>query len=128
MTNVRLWITILALVSFLAGTAAGKILTGRSAAAARAHATESGALADYESLFSDQFELDADRRRLLGVLLEHYEQEVTRIRNDHLSSYRSAIEPELRRVGIEYNQYIRDKVLPPEKRPVFDQLASGPLD
>ncbi|MFT5048737.1 MAG: hypothetical protein ACI8QZ_000124 [Chlamydiales bacterium] len=128
MTNVRVWITVLALISFLAGTAAGKILTGRSAAGDLARAAERGALADYEALFGDQFELDEDRRALLRVLLEHYEQEVTRIRNDHLSSYRSAIEPELRRVGIEYNQYIRDKVLPPAKRPVFDQLARGPLD
>ena len=39
----------------------------------------------------------------------------------------ATLEPELRRVGIEYNQYIRDKVLPPSKRPVFDQLARGPL-
>lgn len=124
MNSVRLWITVLALVSFLAGSAAGKILTERSAA----RDAERGALADYEELLVARFELSPQRRRLLRVLLDHYDQEVTRIQNDHLSSYRSAIEPDLRRLGVEYNQYIRDKVLPPGERPAFDALARGPLD
>ena len=124
MNSIRLWVTVLALVSFLAGSAAGKILTERSTA----RDADRGALADYEELLVRQFDLSPERRRFLRVLLDHYDQEVTRIRNDHLSSYRSAIEPDLRRLGIEYNQYIRDKVLPPEQRLAFDALAQGPLD
>lgn len=121
MTSPRLWITVLALVSFLAGSAAGRILTERSTA----RDADRGAFADYEELLSAEFQLSPERRRLLKVLLEHYDQEKTRISNEHLSTYQSAIAPDLERLGVEYGQYIRDKVLPPEQRPDFDALARG---
>ena len=123
MNSVRVWIVVLMLVSFLAGTAAGKILTDRE----RAGEAERGALSDYESLFASEFELSDERKRLLRVLLQHYDQELLRVRNEHLAVYRSAIEPDLRRLGLEYNQYIRDKVLPPRERQRFAELAAMPV-
>ena len=72
MNSIRLWVTVLALVSFLAGSAAGKILTERSTA----RDADRGALADYEELLVRQFDLSPERRRFLRVLLDHYDQEV----------------------------------------------------
>lgn len=121
MKDIRSWILILALVCFVAGGVAGRIVTERSLAGDPGR----GALSQYESLLVGEFELDPERSRYLHGILESYELEVERIKDEHVAAYRSAIEPDLRRLGIEYNTLIRDKVLPPSQRPEFDRLAAG---
>lgn len=121
MKDVRTWVLILALVCFVAGSVAGRIVTERSLSTE----PERGALTQYEALLVSEFDLDPDRSRHLHGILQSYEVEVERIKDEHVAAYRSAIEPDLRRLGIEYNALIRDKVLPPAQRPAFDRLAAG---
>jgi len=113
--NVRLWIVLLALLSFLAGAGTGHILTERAVGA-----EDRGPMSDYEALLVRRFDLGAERRRALRVVLQSYQQEIDEIETRYLVSYRSAIEPELRRVGAEYDRYVRDRVLPPSERVAFD--------
>jgi len=120
-SSIRLWIVVLGLLCFLAGAATGRIL----ARSAEGSTTEVGALRDFERLFAARFELTPERARLLRGILEHYQREVESIKVNHLAAYRSAIEPELRSLGSEYNRYLRDQVLPPMERAEFDELSHG---
>ena len=119
MKDVRAWILVLVFISFVAGVAAGRIMTDR----AHGWQREEGRLTDYERALAARFELSPERARALRGILEHYEQRVERIKDEHLSAYRSAIEPELRELSLEYNALIRDKVLPPAQRRRFDDYA-----
>ena len=121
MKDVRAWILILAVVCFVAGAVAVRMVTERSLAIG----PERGAMAQYEAHLVDRFGLDPERERYLRGILQSYELEVQRIKDEHVAAYRSAIEPDLRRLGIEYNALIRDKVLPPSQREAFDRLAAG---
>lgn len=121
MSSIRLWIVVLGLLCFLAGTATGRIL----ARSAEGSTTEVGAPRDFERLFATRFELTPDRTRLLRGIEEHYQREVERIKVNHLAAYRSAIEPELKSLGSEYNTYLRDQVLPPMARAEFDESSRG---
>ncbi len=124
MKDLRVWLAILVLVSFLGGVSAGRMTSPRATELDR------GPLADYEALLAARFELSAERRRYLRVILEEYQLEVQRLENEHLASWRSSMEPQLRRLGAEYNTYVRDRVLPPERRTEFDaqaQLVPSPV-
>lgn len=119
MRDVRGWILVLVLISFVAGAAAGRIVTDR----AHGWQHDEGRLADYERALVTRFELSPERALALRGILQHYELRVERIKDEHLSAYRSAIEPELRELSLEYNGLIRDKVLPPSQRQRFDEYA-----
>lgn len=115
----RAWIVVLALVSFLAGGAAGFVV-GKGEAP---RAAEPWPFADYEARLSTTLDLNDDQRRLFRAVLEHYEADLDRVREHHEARSASAMEPELRDLGIRYRSLIRDRVLPENKRPLFDALG-----
>ncbi|HIG11731.1 MAG: hypothetical protein ABGY71_13025 [bacterium] len=116
----RAWILILALVCFLAGLAAG--LAGAEFHAERAPARS--AFGAYELGLVERFDLDPERQRLLVGLVDHYNLEIEEIRNRHTAEFQREMEPELRRIGLEYRTLLRDRLLPPAKRAEFDRLTA----
>ena len=64
MKDVRAWILILAVVCFVAGAVAGRMVTERSLAIG----PERGAMAQYEAHLVDRFGLDPERERYLRTL------------------------------------------------------------
>lgn len=123
MTPTKAWIGVLAGVSFLAGLACGPLVTRwlvPPPPPARV-----APFSEYQRALADRFELSTERRALLSDLLASYERELERIKDAHMADYTSAMEPELSAKGVEYAAYVRDRVLPPERRPEFDRLAAG---
>lgn len=121
MTSIRAWIVILFAVTFAGGVGAGTLLAERERLADPGW----GPLADYERMLVRQFDLSAERAHLLRSVLQHYDADVTRIRNRHLAEYTSRIEPKLREQGERYDRIIRDAVLPASARARFDRLSRG---
>lgn len=121
MNDARLWALLLTLVSGLAGVAGGMLLADQM----RAPAVDTGPFGDYERLLVDEFDLDSVRSRHLSDLLRNYRRDIVEVEQRHLSTYRSALEPELARLGQRYHDLIRNHVLPANRRPRFDELAAG---
>lgn len=122
MTNLRLWVAILALTAFLAGLACGPLLARRFLEPV--HAAPAGPFVEFERRLAEQFELSADRREPLHALLEQYRRDIESIKDRHLADYMTAMEPELAELGRTYRERIRDRVLPEAKRAEFDRLAA----
>ena len=120
MNNTRVWIVALALVSFLAGSAAGALWTRKTNPQG-----DTGPFAAYAQELIRTFDLSPERAGHLRVLLREYESDIQRIKQAHRASYYASLEAELRPKGLEYNNYIRDKVLPPQQRESFNSLAAG---
>ncbi len=120
MTQTRLWILLLTLVAFLAGTGSGLFLAERGARQERLQ-TEFG---EFERAFVSEFSLDPDRQRLLAGLLDHYNREKQQIKDHYASLNLQEMEPDLRRVGLEYRSHLRDRLLPESQRPKFDRLVA----
>ena len=121
MKNARLWIVTLAVMSFLAGAAAG-VLGVRAGAAD----LDRGRFAAYGDRIIDEFDLSRERAGHLRVILREFDSKISKIERSHRAEYYAALESELRPIGIEYNHYVRDKVLPPDRRADFDAQAHGP--
>jgi hypothetical protein len=117
--DLRLWIALLGLVCFGAGTAAGAMVT---AANLRTPAA-SGPFTAYERDLARTFDLSPERVASLHALLAGYERDMDRIQADRMAETLSAIEPELAARGRWYHEQIRDKVLPPGRREEFDGPA-----
>lgn len=115
MTSLRVWIALLAFVSGLAGFAAGRLTAPLEAA------PPAGAFADYAARFGATFELSDDRMRALEVLLDRYHRDVENLKIRNLTQH----QPELVRLGDTYRDWIRDKVLPPERRAEFDKMVAA---
>ncbi len=121
MNDLRLWSLVLALVSGCAGLAGGLLLAERT----QTPAAEAGSFGDYERLLVAEFELDERRSRALAELLRHYRRDIEEVERRHLATYRSALEPELTRLGQRYANLIRNHVLPESRRERYDELAAG---
>jgi hypothetical protein len=119
--SARLWIIALACMSFLAGTAAG-VLGVRTGAGD----LDRGRFAAYGDWVIDEFDLSRERAGHLRVILREFDSKISKVERSHRAEYYAGLESELRPIGIEYNRYVRDKVLPPEQRAEFDALARGP--
>ncbi len=119
MSSLRLWIVLLALVSFAAGAAAGAL----ASAATFRPAPERGPFAQYERDLVRTFDLSPERTGLLHALLAGYQHEIDRIKSGRMAETLSAMEPELAARGRWYKEQIRDKVLPPSRRADFDGPA-----
>ena len=102
MSDLRLWVTLLAAVSALAGLAGGMLLAEGGKPAAH-----SGPFADYERLFLSEFQLDAERAELLHQVLRNYHREIENAKQRHIDAYISAMEPELRRCALRYRDLVR---------------------
>lgn len=119
MTSFRLWITILALVSFTAGIGSGLLVARRLARPEG----QRGAFAEYELHLARTFDLSPERQRLLRVVLSSYEREIEEIKDRHMADTMLAMEPELCVKGRDLSNVIRNKVLPDSQRSEFDRLA-----
>lgn len=115
MNSLRLWIVLLALVAGLAGFAAGRLT-----APVQAQST-SGPFPGYTERMQSTFDLSPDRVRALRLLLERYDRDIENLKIRHLDDLR----PELVRLGDTYRDWIRDKVLPADRRSDFDLLVAG---
>lgn len=114
MSSVRLWILLLALTSFLAGSAGGVLAGSRLAS----NAPDRGAFADYATLLVETYDLSPDRTRRLRAVLDLYHSDLEELKSRHIGE----AEPELIRLGETCRQRIRDYVLTDEAgRAAFDR-------
>ncbi len=120
MTDPRPWIILLGCVTFLGGLGAGMLYSEFQAGP-----QESGPFADYARLLGEEFDLSAERRAHLEVILREYDEDIQQISLAHHSAYLDSLQDELRPVGLTFNGYIRDKVLHPKHRERFDELVHG---
>lgn len=118
MSSTRLWILVLALTSFLAGSAAGLLLGRRLAPPA----VERGPFSDYAALLVARFDLEPERALRLRAVLELYHRDLEELKSRHVAE----AEPDLIRLGEACRQRIRDYVLPPESQAAFDVEAAAP--
>ena len=123
MKGPRAWITVLAGTSFLAGLAAGLLLSALKA-------EEPGPVGDfggYRRRLVQQFELGPERAEILGVVLVNYEQDLARVRDQQTARSMESMEPELLELGNRYWSLIRERVIPPNSRSEFDSYAEQNL-
>lgn len=123
MSGPRAWITLLAGTSFLAGLAAGLLLSALRAEEPAA----SGDFGGYRQRLVEQFELDPERAELLGVVLVNYEQDLARVRDLQTARSMENMEPELLELGSRYWSLIRERVIPSASRSEFDRFAEQNL-
>jgi hypothetical protein len=117
--SLRLWVALLALVSFAAGGAAGTL----AAAEVFRPAPEAGPFTAYERGLVRTFQLSPERTALLHVLISGYQRDIERIKSAHMAHILSTMEPELADIGRLFREQIRDKVLPPDRRADFESPA-----
>ncbi|MFN0242667.1 MAG: hypothetical protein ACKVWV_07215 [Planctomycetota bacterium] len=121
MTNLRLWVLVLALVSFGVGLASGTWF----AASLLRPTPDRGPFDDYEARLVAEFQLSPERAQLLHVVLANYHKEIEEIKDRHMAAYTSAMEPELAERGRYYRGLIQTRVLPQDQRAKFERLAQG---
>jgi hypothetical protein len=117
MSGLRPWLLLLAGTCFLTGVAAGVLVARRLAPPP----PEEGAFADYRAMLVQRFELSEDRALGLRLILDRYHQEIEDLKTRQLE----AADEELVRIGRRYEDWIRERVLPPEQRAEYDRLAVG---
>lgn len=115
MDSLRVWVVVLALVSFSAGGVGGQLLARQGAPAY----ADTGHFSTYRNQFVERFDLSPERERLLGELLANYEKEYEDIRQRALERSMADMEPELVSLGNRYSGIIRNNVLPPSQRALF---------
>jgi len=116
MSSERLWILVLAAVSFLAG-AAGGILYAVQLDPPRS----SGPFAAYEEAFAEVFDLDRRRARDLHAVLDRYHGDLEELKARAVRD----LEPELVQLGHTCRERIRKYVLAPDELDEFDRLCGG---
>ena len=121
MNNLRLWVVLLALVSFCAGAAAGIWGT----AARLEPPAKPGPFEDYRRMLLATFPLSAERSKHLDTVLAAYAKEIEGIQARRLANTMSLYGPELEERGRYYDSLIKDRVLPEDQRARFEQLALG---
>lgn len=119
MSGLRLWIVLLAAVSFLAGIPAGVLIAeGRRPAAG-----PEGPFGDYIALFEREFELDSSQRVDLRAVMTSYQWSLDEIISSRLGEF----EGRIAMVGEQHLRLVRDAVLRTDaERLRFDAL-SGPF-
>jgi len=115
MKSLRAWILLLAFVSALCGFAAGRISAPKTALA------QTGPFPGYAERMQTSFDLSPERMRLLRSLLVGYDRDLENLKVRNLGELR----PELVRLGDTYRDWIRDKVLPEERRADFDRMVAA---
>lgn len=121
MNSPRPWIVLLAVVAFLCGLGTGMLVAERES---RAETLQS-AFGDFERRFVIEFELDPGRQRLLAGLLDHYNRDTQQIKDRYAALNQDEMEPDLRRLGLDYRSHLRDTLLPASQRPKFDRLMAS---
>ena len=120
MNRIQVWTILLALTCFGAGLAAGRILSV-------GEPPEDGVFSDFEAMFIERFDLQPERQRHLRTILHDYQLKVDRIEDRHRSEYNATLVRNLAVAGNQYNDILRNRVLPASKRSEFTQLLlAGP--
>ena len=121
MNSVRLWVSLASIVWFVSGISLGLL----GSEIWRKDPPELGAIEHYTERMVEEFEIEPERATLFRLLMKGYQEEKDRIKAQHMAAQRTAMEPELEKLGARYTQLIRDKVLPESKRAKFDALCLG---
>jgi hypothetical protein len=124
MSNLRLWILLLSCTAFGAGLGVGWFASNRIRSNAEVGA-ESGPFAGFQREFARTFKISKERERLLGELLESYQREMDGLEEAQLENGRADLEKQLIKLGLTYQELIRNSVLPPDQRSEYDRLAFG---
>lgn len=129
MNNPRVWIVILALVSFLAGVAAGLV----GSEYARRDVAAQRDLGDFERRFAKAFDLDPEGRRFLAERLASFNAEIESIQLNHevqqATEAHTLMEPRLQEAGKMFREDIRDILLVTEvERAKFDRMMDDYRD
>lgn len=128
MSNLRLWIVLLACTAFGAGLGVGWFAAGRSGHQSGSALVNGGGarpFAGYQAEFERTFRISPERSRLLAELLACYQRDIQALEQAQLDKGRAELEGELARTALTYRRLIRDSVLSPEQRPEYDRLADG---
>lgn len=124
MTNLRLWIVLLAASAFGAGLGVGWFASSQAQVQAE-RARASGPFEGFRREFVAVFGLSPERERLLRELLSHYEREIDDLERAQLESSRGELTGKLENLAVTYGGRIRNSVLPPDQRAEYDRLAAG---
>ena len=119
MSSTRVWVLVLALVTFALGLGTGFLISARSIRPT----PERGPFADYRELLVSTFDLSERRADALAEVLAAYEKDIEEIKDRHMAGYMSAMEPELRERGRYYRDLIQNRVLPEARRDEFESEA-----
>ncbi|MGD2018004.1 MAG: hypothetical protein PVJ89_07815 [Planctomycetota bacterium] len=115
MKDLRLWSAALAVSWFLVGLGTGVAVSRQT--------PSPSPLAGYADALSEEFELSSRRRRVLNQLLDEYESRQREIRTRHQVATLDAMEPDFRALDAEFDDKIRNSILPPAARARYDALA-----
>ncbi|HUR29645.1 MAG TPA: hypothetical protein VM509_15755 [Planctomycetota bacterium] len=124
MSNLRLWILLLACTAFGAGLGVGWFASNRTHSKVDVGA-ESGPFEGFQREFARTFKISKERERLLAELLASYQREIDGLEEAQLESGRSDLEKQLVKLGLTYQELIRNSVLPSDQRSEYDRLAFG---
>lgn len=124
MSGLRIWISILALVCFLAGAAAGFVIGEYS----RKAPPDDRFFGDFERRFVEHFHLDAEHQGFLAELLRLQRVEFEKILNRHTAEFQAQMEEDFCQAGLEYRSLIRNHLLTAQQRPEFDRLMATYVD
>ena len=121
MNSARLWLTVASLIWFISGVSLGLLGAGLWTEPE----PDPSPIEHYTDRMIAEFEMKPERARLFRHLMAGYQEEIERIKEQHIAEQRSAMEPELTKLGDRYTGLIRDKVLPESERAKFDALCFG---
>ncbi|HTF90503.1 MAG TPA: hypothetical protein VK843_18950 [Planctomycetota bacterium] len=124
MSNLKLWILLLAFSAFGAGIGVGWFVSNRIEARAERD-RNMGPFEGFQREFARTFKVSDERKRLLGELLANYQREIEAKEQAQLERGRVDLERELQTLGLNYRELIRNSVLPPDQRSEYDRLAAG---
>jgi len=112
----RMWVTILALTSFLSGSAGGFLYALHVNPQERP-----GPFAAYEERLVQTFDLDEERALWLHGILGRYDEEIEVLKARHVRD----LDPELVALGETCRKRIRSWVVPLDRQAEFDRPAHG---
>ncbi|MBK7642462.1 MAG: hypothetical protein IPJ19_05350 [Planctomycetes bacterium] len=121
MNNLRVWVVLLALVSFGAGTAAGVWAT----ASRLRPEPKVGPFEDYRRMLLATFSLSPERTQHLETVLAAYAHDLEDIQSRRMADTMNLYASELEERGQYYRSLIQDHVLPENQRQRFEELAQG---
>ena len=112
MKSLKLWSVALALAWFLAGFSAGLVVSSKD--------KDESPTARYARELSAEFGLDGLRRRTLIQVLDDYQSKRRRIRQRFEAESREDMEPDLEELDRATQDTIRNTILPPDQRELYD--------
>lgn len=116
LSSERLWILVLAVTAFCAGTAAGVLLSFR-----RHPLQTPRPFAAYEARLTETFDLDDERVTNLRYILQDYEDQIEALKDRNIA----ALDPELVKIGLDHRELIRTWVVPAHHHQQFDLWVGG---